>query len=109
MAVTVEASGTQSATINTEHTLGAALTTAKSFLLVVNLTNMAGGDELELRAKRKVLSAGALAQIDMAVFQHAQADAVAILGPYPSAHSMEFSLKQTAGTGRNYEWSEESV
>lgn len=108
MAVTVESSGTQSATVGTEHTL-ATLTTPKSFMLVVDLGNMVASDEVELRAKRKVLTGSSVKQLDYAVFQNAQADPIAILGPYPSAFSIEFSLKQTAGTSRNFEWSVESV
>ena len=48
MAVTIEASGTQTATIDTEHTL-ATETDAKVYVLLVDTKNMVNGDELELR------------------------------------------------------------
>jgi hypothetical protein len=108
MALTAEASGTQAATITTEHALHTN-TGAKSFLLVVDLSVLANGDELELRAKAKILPGGTRKQMDLAVFQHAQADPVAIFGPYPSAHDLEFTLKQTAGTGRAFDWAVWSV
>lgn len=103
MPLTSEASGTQTATVATEHSLHTN-TGAKSYMLVVDLANLANGDELELRAKAKVLTGGTRKQIDLAVFQHAQADPVAIFGPYPSAYDLEFTLKQTAGTGRAFDW-----
>lgn len=104
----VEGTGTQAATIGTEHSLST-LTGPKAFMLVVDMTNLANGDELELRAKGKVLSAGTRRQLDYAVFQHAQADQVNIFGPYPGGVDMEFTLKQTAGTGRSFDWAVWSV
>jgi len=108
MALTAETTGTQTATINTEHSLYTS-TNAKSFMLLVDMSAMVNGDELELRAKAKVLSAGSRKQLDLAVFSHAQADPVAIFGPYPSAYDLEFTLKQTAGGGRAFDWAVWSV
>lgn len=109
MPVTVESSGTQAATVGTEHSL-AVLTGPKSFMLVIDLGNMVNGDEVELRAKAKVLSGGTRKQMDFAVFQHAQPEPVAIFGPFPGGHDCEFSLKQTAGaSGRSFDWGAWSV
>jgi len=47
-AVVLEASGTQAATISTEHTLST-LTGAKVYTLFVDCANMADGDETEIR------------------------------------------------------------
>lgn len=108
MAVTVETSGTQAATIGTEHSL-AVVTPAKSVMLVADLSAMLNGDEVELRAKTKVLVAGSRKLLDFAVFQHAQPEAVMVFGPYPAGVDMEFSLKQTTGTGRSFDWAIWSV
>jgi len=70
MAVVVESSGTQTAVIGTEHTL-ASPTTAKTRQLVVDLSNLANGDVVELKVRRKVLAAGAERTWQTAVFAHA--------------------------------------
>lgn len=95
-------SGTQTATITTEHSL-TTQTTADVFVLVVNVTNMAAGDTLELRSKTKVLTGGAAALADLVTLTGAQTEMVVWL-EVPSAHSAEFTLKQTVGTGRSFEW-----
>ena len=101
--ITNVTSGTQTATIGTEHTLSTQ-TTADVFVLAVNVTNMASGDTLELRAKTKVLTGGAAALAVLQTLTGAQTEKVVWL-EVPSEWSCEFTLKQTAGTGRSYEWS----
>lgn len=96
-------SGTQTATISTEHTL-TTQTTADVFVLSVNLTNMASGDTLELRAKTKVLTGGSAVEAVLFTLSDAQTEKVAWI-EVPSEWSCAFTLKQTAGTGRAYEWS----
>lgn len=97
-------SGTQSATLDTEHTLTTE-TTADIFVLVVNLTNMVASDITVLRIKTKVLSGGAAVLAFTKTFSGAQTEVVVYSEPVPSAHSIAFSLEQTDGTGRSYEWS----
>lgn len=97
-------SGTQAATIDTEHTLGAAVTVPGTHILVVNTANMANGDVLELRGKTKVLSTGAEAIYLIASYVHAQSDPVKMSIPIPSLYSVTFTLRQTAGVGRTFEW-----
>lgn len=108
MAVAVETSGTQTAVVGTEHTL-AAPTTAKTRQLVVDLTNLANGDTVELRVKRKVLTAGSVVPWQTAVFSHAQSDPGVLSVPCPSPFGATFTLKQTAGTGRSFDWSVETL
>lgn len=108
MAVTVEASGTQTAVVGTEHSLGV-ITGTKSYMLVVDVGVMVNGDEVELRVKGKVLAAGTRKLIDLVVFQHAQPEPVTVFGPYPAGVDIEFSVKQTAGTGRAFDWAVWSV
>lgn len=103
--MTVEASGTQTAVISTEHTLNSgSFTSAKVYVLEVDTSNMVGGDVLELRIKKKVLSGGTEKVIFMNTFAHAQAEPVKVSIPVRSEYSISFTLKQTAGTGRNYDW-----
>jgi hypothetical protein len=104
MAVTEETSGTQSATINTEHTL-ATITTDGVFQFVVDLTNLADGDKLELRAKVKVLSGGGSVLEDLIVLEHGQSNKVFRDIARMSIHEIVYTLKQTAGTGRSFPWS----
>jgi hypothetical protein len=101
---TTESSGTQSATVGTEHSL-ATITTSRVLVLTVDAVNMANGDALELRVKTRVLSGGTNRLAYMASYANVQADPVKISVPVVSMHSCEFTLKQTAGTGRGYDWS----
>lgn len=103
--VTEVASGTQTATISSEHTLGSALTTADLFVLDVNRTNMAAGDTLTIRAYKKCISAGTLALWDEWSFTGVAAPGKIESVEMHSLYSAEFRIVQTAGTGRSYEWS----
>lgn len=105
MAVTSVASGTQTATISTEHSLGAAITTAGVYVLVVDTNAMAGGDRLELRAKTKAISGGVQRLAYVASFRHAQSTLIKYSVPVPVDVEVQFTLKQTAGTGRAFPWS----
>jgi hypothetical protein len=108
MAVEVAASGTQTAVVGTEHSLSVQ-TGAKSYMAVVDVGVMLNGDEVELRAKVKVVAAGTRKLLDMVVLQHAQPEPVTVFGPYPAGVDIEFSVKQTAGTGRAFDWAVWSV
>lgn len=101
----VFASGTQTAVITTEHSLSAPAIPG-AFTLAVDLSNMAAGDAVELRVKQKVLTGGTLQTVYYQRFMNAQAE------PYLIAFSelldadlgATFTLKQIAGTGRNFDW-----
>mgnify|MGYP001577010023 CR=1 FL=1 len=106
MAVTVEASGTQTATIGTEHSLHTNAG-AKVFILAVNTTNMVNSDVLELRIKTKVLTGDTIALAYLATFANVQTEIVKLSVPCPAGgftSGTEFTLKQTAGTGRSFSW-----
>ena|SRR5437868_4107605 len=97
-------SGSQAATIGTEHQLGAAITAAGVYALVVDTANMANGDVLELRAKTKCKAGSASRQAFFVTYAHAQADANKYSIPIPADVEVLFTLKQTAGTGRSFDW-----
>lgn len=101
----VISSGTQAASIGTEHTL-AVTAASEVYQLWVDLTNMASGDTTELRIKTKILPAGAVGVILLQSFSNAPSadDVIQLSIPIPADQPVTFTLKQTAGTGRNYDW-----
>lgn len=103
MAIAVVASGTQTATIGTEHTL-ATSTTGKTYVLVVDTVNMANADILELRLYTIVLAAGAEGLAYIATFSNVQSTKIKYSVPVPANISCKATLKQVAGTGRAYPW-----
>ena len=100
---TLEASGTQTATVGTEHTLST-LTTNKVFVLVVDTGAMVNADILELRVNTTVLNAGSSRLAYMGTYRDIQVMPQKVSIPLPSDISAVFTLKQTAGTSRNYPW-----
>lgn len=100
---TSKASGSQTAVISTEHTLST-ITDAGSYALYVDTANMVLGDELELRVKYKVTSAGTTREMQVAVYAHVQGQPVKASIPVSSINECVFTLKQTAGTGRAFDW-----
>lgn len=97
-------SGTQTATVGTEHTL-ATITAAGSYVLHVDLSNLVNGDAVELICKTKVKSTSTARQLFRVIFSHAQADPNVQCVPVVSPHSVEFILKQVTGTSRDFDWS----
>lgn len=101
--VTENTGGTQTATVSTEHTL-ATITTGGTFVLAVDLADLVNGDTVELRVNVKTRSASTARQVYAASYSHAQADPVAVSVPVPAPHSAAFTLKQTAGSSRDFDW-----
>jgi hypothetical protein len=99
---TTDSSGTQSATVSTEHTL-AEPTTNATYQCDVDLVNLANGDNVELRLYVK-LDGTNYRLAWKATYQHAQAVLAVISPPIASLTQLKFTLKQTAGTGRNFFW-----
>ena len=103
MTWTVSGSGTQAATIGTEHILDTD-TVNGTYACFVDLVNMANGDVAELRVYTKVLSTGALDLVWKGTYANVQVEPVKPAPPIASDQSVKFTLKQTAGTGRNFDW-----
>lgn len=109
MAVTAFSSGTQTATVTTEHAVGT-VNQAGVYTFHVDLVNMVAGDVVELRAYQIVLTGGTKRIKEFAAFYGAQPTHALIYVSCPlsneltDASSLEFSLKQTFGTGRNFPW-----
>ena len=109
MALVAHASGTQAATVTTEHFLTSPAVAGR-FRLHVDLVNMAANDVVELRVYSMVLTGGTQRVAYFTVFYGAQpTDALivvseAINNTLTDANAVRFSLKQTFGTGRNFPW-----
>lgn len=102
MSWSVSASGTQTAD-GSEDALTTDTTNA-TYSLLVDLTNMANGDIVELRVYTKVLSTGSLDLVWKGTFANAPLAVVAQSPFVPSDQSIKATLKQIAGTNRNYDW-----
>lgn len=112
MAVTAPGSGTQAATIGTEHTLYD-VAVAGTFTFHVDKRAMAGGDTLELRIYQMILPAASGGTRGVAYkesfFGAPDPDdqiaiSVAISNELTDPGSLRFTLKQVAGTGRSFPW-----
>lgn len=99
----IEASGTQTAVIGTEHTLSAPVT-GKTRVLLVNAFNLVAGDVLELRIKGVVLAAGTESLIRLSTFTGALTEPHLQSPPIVMPQGGTITLKQTAGTGRAFPW-----
>lgn len=112
MAIT-HSDGSQTATINTEHSLFST-NVVGTYVCTVDTTNMADGDVLELRAKQIVKTGGSQRQ-EVQTYMDAQPVGwrVKISLPYTNGltdtGALEFTLKQTKGTGRAFDWKVEAI
>ena len=106
MTWTVDASGTQTATINTEHVLDTPTTPNATFVLKVDTSAMVNGDVLELRVYDVVLASGAVVQEWKGTYSNIQVNG-AKQSPFVAINQAgaKFTLKQIAGTGRAFPWS----
>jgi hypothetical protein len=106
MALTTEASGTQTCVIATEHTL-ATDTDARSFVAMFNFTNAQAGDAFRLKVTTKVLTGDTAAVVfdRVVAWPGLAAEPIVYSPPIPSAFSITVTLTQTDGTGRAVPWS----
>lgn len=109
MAVTATGSGTQAATVGTEHTL-LDTTVAGIFTLHVDTNAMLSGDSLELRIYQMILAGGTRRVAYYQYYVNAQdADdfikvSVPIGNELTDSGALRFTLKQVAGVGRSFLW-----
>lgn len=105
MALTETQNGTQTATLDTEHTLGSEETVDAYYQLIVDVSAMVDGDATIIRAKLKVESGGTARILILATLANAQAEDAVLTPPIPNIYGLTFTLEQTDGTGRSYDWS----
>lgn len=101
--MSVAASGTQAATLDTEHTL-AQTTTPGTYLLSLDLAAMAVGDVVHVELRTRVLAAGVTRPIYAGTFQHAQSTPIKQSIAVKSEHDVVATLTQTDGTARSFPW-----
>ncbi len=104
MTVTLNTSGSQTATISTEHTL-ATVTTAAALALVVDLSALVAGDVVELRVYGKARSTDTERVLHRGTYGPSPLASPLVMSvPIMSPHHFKATLKQTAGTGRAFPW-----
>lgn len=106
-AVTVVDSGTQTAVLDTEHTLFET-TTNGAYSSSINLGNMASGDITIIRLHKKVLTGSTQDLIRPWTFTGAQTDKVFYIPHISAPFGVKITIEQTDGTGRDYPWSVET-
>lgn len=107
MASSVNSSGSQTATISTEHTLATITATAAVFSVVVdvaNLTTSSTPDILEIRVYGKARSTDSERLIKVWTMMGTQSETLWFSPPLISPHYFKVTLKQTQGTGRSFPW-----
>ena len=107
MAIAELYSGSQTATINTEHVLNSPTpnTTDGVFQVVIDCSALVAGDVVELRVKEKCRSGDTQRQMFMATLAGVQSDPLWVSPSAILMHGWDVTLKQTAGTGRAFPWS----
>lgn len=106
MAITQEATGSQTATISTEHTL-ATIATLKTFVLSVDCAALVAGEYVEIKVKRKVRSTDTQRIIHTRIVSWLEATVTPTIQmpPVPSGGAEYVgTLKQLSGTGRAFPW-----
>lgn len=104
MSVAVNTSGTQAATISTEHVL-ATVASGACLQLLVDVNAMVNGDVVEIRVYGKVLSGGTERVMFRGTYGPGiPAEKIVFSPPVISPHHFKATLKQTAGTGRSFPW-----
>jgi hypothetical protein len=100
------ASGSQTAD-GLEDTLASASTLSQggTFLPQVDLSNMADGDQTEIRIYNQANASSSLVQEVYLSFANKQSDPLPPLPAIPATIGWKLTLKQTAGTNRAYQWS----
>lgn len=106
---TLYASGTQTATVTTEHFLSSPNVAGK-FLLILDLVNMAANDVLEVYGYKMAIAGGTSRICYFRQFYGAQpTDALVFISDYidntlTDTNAVRWSIKQTFGTGRSFPW-----
>lgn len=103
---TIEQNGTLTAD-GTEQTLASVLAN-RNLVLTVSGANMASDDRVVIRSKRKVLAASSLEQWQARSLSNAQGSLI-VMDPMPSPHEAAFTLEQTAGSHKDFEYTVESL
>lgn len=97
--------GSQTCTIDTEHTLTGAETTAIAIQLWLDLTALVMGDVLRVKVKSKARSADTQRVVFQDVIAFAPTEPAWVAPLVIVGHDWDVSIEQTDGTGRAIPWS----
>ena len=103
MGVVSAGTGTQTAVIDTEHTLDTE-STAGVYTLCVDTKNMVAGDIVVLRIKTKFAAGGTSGIAFEATYANVQAEPLKYSPPVPIITEIVCTLEQTDGVGRDFPW-----
>ena len=103
MAVSSVGSGSQTATLDTEHTLDTE-TGAGVYVLVVDMNNLVDGDVVILRIKTKNKTGSTSRLAYQSTFANAQTEINKYSPAIPVDTEIICTLEQTDGTGRDFDW-----
>ncbi len=95
--------GSQTATIDTEHDVKT-YTASNIYVYTIEVNNLADGDVVEFRVYKKDQGSGTDREIDRQTLSHAQAQGWAKFPPFFLPFGGKFTILQTAGTGRSFDW-----
>jgi hypothetical protein len=79
------------------------------YVLVVDAANLANGETLTLRIKRKARSGDTERLAYEIVVSNVLASPVIVSVPVPAPHGATFTLRQDNGTGRSFPWEVEAL
>ena len=103
MTVASVGADTQTAVVDTEHTLDTE-TTVGVYVLVVDMSNLADGDVVILRIKTKNQTGSSSVLAYESVFSNAQSEINKYSPAIPVDTEIICTLEQTDGTGRDFDW-----
>lgn len=113
MAISEHASGTRTAGTPPEGSFTAlgtgGDTTDGVFQFFIDTSNMARGDTIEIQVLEKVLSSGTARIVFEATLSNVQDEPVWVSPALVLMHGWTLQLKQTAGTARDYYWSQRKI
>lgn len=104
MAVTSNQSGSTTPVVGTETFLGTAITAAGVYVLVLDTNAMLNGDTLVMRAYTKAKGASVSRIAYLGAISNIQTDPNKYSIPIPVDTEITFSITQTAGTARAFDW-----
>jgi hypothetical protein len=103
MALTAAATGAQTATINTEHTLSTQ-TGIGIYVLHVDTNNLIAGDTVTLQIYSKRSTGDTSRRAATYTYTGVQTEPGKYTDAFPIDAEITATLKQTAGTGRVFNW-----
>lgn len=102
--VSENTSGSQTATLTTEHTL-ATISTAGTFIVNIDAANLVDGEELAIRIYGKARTSDTERKVYEHNIANTQPAPLITSLPYATPHHMKVTIEQNGGTGRAFPWS----